>query len=280
MEKINQDLPDGIKVFRGKNNLIPVKAWYAEIDLLSNNNSVRIVQSQDIDFKESLLDFSENLQAVVVVNGGYFLMDKNPTEHVGLLMSNHTIHSQAISSLLRGEIRYYVTRGALGITDENQVDIAWVTSRNDSVFEWKIPTKNKRNIPNTTLDYTQSFHWNVRDAFQAGPVLISDSKIHTSVDEEVFFDTKILGINPRTSAGYTSDGKLILMVVDGRQAISRGVYLDELAVMMKDLNCVEAINLDGGGSTGMVVNGTLLNKPSGTTNQREVMSAIAVFSQE
>ena len=98
--------------------------------------------------------------------------------------------------------------------------------------------------------------------------------------KKFFFDTKILGINPRTSAGYTSDGKLILMVVDGRQAISRGVYLDELAVIMKDLNCVEAINLDGGGSTGMVVNGTLLNKPSGTTNQREVMSAIAVFSQE
>ena len=50
--------------------------------------------------------------------------------------------------------------------------------------------------------------------------------------------------------------------------------------MMHDLNCFEAINLDGGGSSGMVVNGSLLNKPAGLRKQREVMSAIAVFSME
>ena len=70
------------------------------------------------------------------------------------------------------------------------------------------------------------------------------------------------------------------MVVDGRQASSRGVYLQELAVMMDNLDCVEAINLDGGGSSGIVVNGKILNRPTGTTAQREVMSAIAVLFQE
>jgi exopolysaccharide biosynthesis protein len=45
---------------------------------------------------------------------------------------------------------------------------------------------------------------------------------------------------------------------------------------MRDLGCVEAINLDGGGSSAMVVDGKLLNRPAGTTSQREVMSAIAV----
>jgi exopolysaccharide biosynthesis protein len=70
------------------------------------------------------------------------------------------------------------------------------------------------------------------------------------------------------------------MVVDGRQASSRGVYLQELAVMMDNLDCVEAINLDGGGSSGMVVNGKILNRPTGITMQREVMSAIAVLFQE
>ena len=57
---------------------------------------------------------------------------------------------------------------------------------------------------------------------------------------------------------------------------SRGVDLQELAILMKDLGCVEAINLDGGGSSAMVVDGKLLNRPAGTTIQREVMSAIAV----
>jgi len=280
MNSINKDLPIGIKIFRGNNNLIPVKAWYANIDLSSNSNNIRIVQSHDSDRRETLSEFSEKLNAVVLVNGGYFLMDNNPTEHVGLLMTNHTIHSRALSSLLRGESRYFVTRGAMGITDQNQVDIAWVTSRNDSVFEWTNPVENSPNMPNNLLEYSQSIHWNIRDAIQAGPVLINNSKINISIENEVFFDTKIPEINPRTAAGYTSDGKLILMVVDGRQAMSRGVYLEELAIMMHDLGCIEAINLDGGGSSSIVVNGSLLNKPSGTNIQREVMSAIAVFSQQ
>ena len=130
------------------------------------------------------------------------------------------------------------------------------------------------------LEYSQSIHWNIRDAIQAGPVLINNSKINISIENEVFFDTKIPRINPRTAAGYTSDGKLILMVVDGRQAMSRGVYLEELAIMMYDLGCTEAINLDGGKSSGIVVNGILLNKPSGTSIQREVMSAIVVSSHQ
>ena len=55
--------------------------------------------------------------------------------------------------------------------------------------------------------------------------------------------------------------------------------MNELSIMMFDLDCVEAINLDGGGSSAIVVNGKLLNKPAGFTIQREVMSAIAVFSE-
>ena len=68
-----------------------------------------------------------------------------------------------------------------------------------------------------------------------------------------------------------------MMVVDGRQADSRGVYLEELAIMMMEFNCYEAINLDGGGSSCMVADNRLLNRPLGRNNQREIMSAIGVF---
>ena len=67
------------------------------------------------------------------------------------------------------------------------------------------------------------------------------------------------------------------MVVDGRQAESRGVYLEELAIMMSEFDCQEAINLDGGGSSAMVAESRLLNRPLGRTSQREVMSAIGIF---
>ena len=84
-------------------------------------------------------------------------------------------------------------------------------------------------------------------------------------------------MHPRTAAGYTKDGKLILLVVDGRQKESRGVSLQELATLMAELGCVEALNLDGGGSSTIVVNGVRLNRPAGGDAEREVMSALATF---
>src|SRR5690606_39007789 len=60
-------------------------------------------------------------------------------------------------------------------------------------------------------------------------------------------------VNPRTAVGLTADQKLLLVSVDGRQpAFSEGVYLDELGGLLADLGAVQAINLDGGGSTTMV----------------------------
>ena len=117
----------------------------------------------------------------------------------------------------------------------------------------------------------------MRDAIHAGPVLIDNGKINVSVENEVFFNTPVAGIQPRTAIGYTKDNHLVMMVVDGRQADSRGVYLEELALMMKEFGCVEALNLDGGGSSCMVADSRLLNRPSGRTSQRQIMSAIGVF---
>ncbi|MDR1156552.1 MAG: phosphodiester glycosidase family protein, partial [Bacteroidales bacterium] len=68
----------------------------------------------------------------------------------------------------------------------------------------------------------------------------------------------------RTSAGYSKDGKkLILAVVDGRQAgYSTGVTLPQLGRIMKALGAYTAVNLDGGGSSVMVVKGEVKNRPS------------------
>lgn len=79
-----------------------------------------------------------------------------------------------------------------------------------------------------------------------------------------------------TAAGVTSDGKLLLMLVDGRQRESRGAGLEELAALMVGVGAEEALNLDGGGSSSLVVNGKLLNNPTGRGREREVMTAVGV----
>jgi hypothetical protein len=84
--------------------------------------------------------------------------------------------------------------------------------------------------------------------------------------------------HPRTAAGIRKDGRLALVTVDGRQpAKSVGMTIAELSALMLELGCDEAINLDGGGSTTMVVNGKVVNSPSDAAGERAVSDALLVL---
>ena len=276
VEPTTPNFPAGIKIMKGRNDELPINAWAAIIDPRDPDVHLNVIVSEDLDRRETLTQFSQNKKARVVVNGGYFLIDKTPTEHVGLLYVNNRTVAPATRSVLRNNKRYFTARGALGFLDDGGIDIAWVTSRNDSLFNFSEPVKNQPEEPVDSFDFSKAETWEVDDAIHAGPVLMHDGKIRVTSNEEVFFGSTIPDIHPRTAAGYRNSGELVLLVVDGRQVDSRGVDLQELAILMRDLGCVEAINLDGGGSSAMVVDGKLLNRPAGTTSQREVMSAIAV----
>ncbi|MCY7292519.1 MAG: phosphodiester glycosidase family protein, partial [Ferruginibacter sp.] len=65
-------------------------------------------------------------------------------------------------------------------------------------------------------------------------------------------------------------GKLIVMVIQGRYADAAGASLIQEAKLLKDLGCVEALNLDGGGSSGMLINGKQTIKPSDKEGERPV----------
>ncbi|MEU4641034.1 phosphodiester glycosidase family protein [Micromonospora sp. NPDC023814] len=73
--------------------------------------------------------------------------------------------------------------------------------------------------------------------------------------------------NPRTIAGTTRDGKIVLATIDGRQTTSVGTTMDETAAVAQALGMSDAVNLDGGGSTAMAVEGALVNQPSGSTER-------------
>ena len=131
-------------------------------------------------------------------------------------------------------------------------------------------------MPYKNLNYLNSNYWDVYEALHAGPILIKDSKIRVTTEEEVFFSSPVAGVQPRSAIGYTNDNHLILIVIDGRQVNSRGVYLEELAIIMKNLGCVDALNLDGGGSSVLLVKEELMNRPYGSNSMREIMSAISI----
>ena len=93
-----------------------------------------------------------------------------------------------------------------------------------------------------------------------GPALVENGKVSVDSDDEV---GRAMSSNPRTAIGIKSDGTYIFMVSDGRTDESEGFSLLQLAEFMKYLGAETAYNLDGGGSSTMVFNGSVVNTPTG-----------------
>lgn len=111
----------------------------------------------------------------------------------------------------------------------------------------------------------------------AGPRLLRNGRIETTeVAEE--FRPDVIARGPRSAIGIDRAGQLWFVAADGRDPnYSIGLTLPELAAEMQKLGCVEAICLDGGGSTALVINGILVNRPSDGI-ERRVANALVVVS--
>lgn len=275
MDGLNADLPAAVQVFSGVDPDIPLRAWYISVRHGADSVRTEILLSDDEeDRRERVSDFAVGTGACAVVNGGFFSMERTPAMHAGLLVVDGVIEAPATRSVRRGDIPYETARAALGLMPDG-FDIAWATSRDGALQAWPEPPPH---VPGTPAKLEgEPAPWLVEDALGAGPALVSSGQVRVTTNEEVFFGSAIPNTHPRTAAGIRGDGTLLLVVVDGRQPVSRGVDLEQLAALMVGIGAEEALNLDGGGSSSLYVNGQLLNRPSGITTGREVMSAIGVF---
>jgi hypothetical protein len=115
-----------------------------------------------------------------------------------------------------------------------------------------------------------------REAVGGQPVLLRGGRIAPDIREGIapsFGERR----HPRTAIGITAEGRLLWVTVDGRQApYSDGMSLEELADLMARLGARDAINLDGGGSTTMVIRGAVVNRPSDAAGERPVGNALAL----
>lgn len=112
----------------------------------------------------------------------------------------------------------------------------------------------------------------------AGPQLIKAGKIAITDKEEKMAQGFATDRHPRTAIAKLESGKLLLVTVDGRQpGFSTGMSLQMLSELMLEFGAVEAMNLDGGGSTTMVIRNKIVNRPSDQTGERPVSDAILVF---
>lgn len=115
----------------------------------------------------------------------------------------------------------------------------------------------------------------ILDTSGGNPTLVRNGKVLSgNVDGTTPFHRR----NPRTGVGATADGRLLLVTVDGRQpGVSVGMSLREFAELFVGLGATSAINLDGGGSTTMVLNGTVVNHVS-DPQERRIPTAVLVLA--
>ena len=111
-----------------------------------------------------------------------------------------------------------------------------------------------------------------------GPLLLWKGRRLEEPEKESISRVFLLARHPRTAVGVRADGTLLLVTVDGRRPEeSVGMSLPELTDLMLELGSVSAINLDGGGSTTMVIEGRIVNRPSSSGGARRNADAILLY---
>ncbi|MBA3310914.1 MAG: phosphodiester glycosidase family protein [Nocardioidaceae bacterium] len=118
-----------------------------------------------------------------------------------------------------------------------------------------------------------------------GPELVRDGRLHVTPTADGFvrptdpsfyygFSAKR---NPRTFAGVDAAGRIMLVAADGRSTSSLGLTIVETGAVAQALGMRDALNLDGGGSTTMVVDGQVINQPSDAAGERPVGDALLIL---
>lgn len=291
-EKVNASfgyLPKSINVFKTTDSLNgrPFIGYYVEADLSDFNLEFTTQVGQGKRY--TLQDYyAMEGDPFVVVNSTFFSFQTNQNLNVVIRKGKMLAYNVPALKSRNSDSFYYPTRSALGISKKRKADVAWLftdtAKRWPYAFQYKpVIAKGKTSDPSftdlNTLDYWK--WWRMYTAVGGGPVLLQKGKVLISNKEEQMFVNGEEDLHPRTAMGYTKNGKLIILVIQGRaQGVAEGATLIEQANILKKLRCVEALNLDGGGSSCLLVNGTETIKPSDKEGQRSVPAVFIIRSSK
>lgn len=281
-------LPEYINVYKSPSNLLSKSAvaYIAVADMEASEWDVWSVES-DMSYKtdDSYMTPSQIYDAEkcpVVINGGYFFWsDGNYTS--SLAVSKGKVLAYNINYASEDWVTVYSpTRAAFVQTANGKFDACWTYAATDGKhFTYQVPAANSYSrppleVPSETFP-EKAVKFKAQTAIGGGPVLINAGEIVNTWEEELF---EVGGVepdssHPRTAIGITADRRMIMFVCEGRNMTEgvKGFTTEEVAEIMKELGCVEAINLDGGGSSCMLVNGKETIRVS-DGSQRAVASAV------
>jgi hypothetical protein len=291
VDSIYQPLPAGIHVFytttpiEGK----PNRAFYVVADLKNKSLDFTTQVGNGKRFTPQQY-FQQEENPTVVINGTFFSFADN--RNLNLVMKEGRMKAYNVVAVPKGKdssLYYYVTRSAIGISKKREADVAWIYS--DTGARWPIAAQNGP-VTSTAANSDPTWKdlkamgvtgrkWKMETAIAGGPALVYEGKKHLYHKEERMFVNGENDRHPRTAMGYTPDGKLVILVVEGRNpGVAEGASLHHLAEILVQLSCTEGLNLDGGGSSCLLINGKETIKPSDKEGQRPVPAVFMIYSQK
>lgn len=274
--------PKGIAVYKS-NQAVNGKATNMYILAFNPKLNLEFKPVMSTTAKTPSVFYSEEAGEVYAcINGGFF----GTGASYSLVQYNGIKSADNIKSLNRilGGVStpYYPTRAAFGLTKDNKPSVSWVyTLANNDLYSYPQPSPNEEGktpqiVPTASFPTGGSL-WQQNSAIGGSPMLVKDSVINiTDVQELIAVDNT--SSRARSAIGYLKNGNVVLFVAEGGGVNGKppGLTLKEVAQVMLQLGCVGAVNLDGGGSSSMVVDGGMTIKPSDTAGERKVVSAILV----
>lgn len=256
------NLPDGIKMYKGTRSSPALELFYAEIDLSAEDIAVR---SYLINPTDNVEELTKEVGAYLAVNGGFF----SGSTSFSSVVHPGEVKAVNVRALTRSGKSYPVIRGFFGLTNDNEPSVDWIYHFGNELsgirkFDAPLPYNFEDPTPLATPVETDGTPYeNLLTGIGGAPVLVQDSAAMITYNEEIMWGSGVglSGPDPRTAVGFTNENKIIFLVTDGRQTQSAGLSLTELAEVMLSLGCVEALNLDGGGSSQMAVQDAYVNDP-------------------
>ncbi len=297
VDSLYQPLPSSVHVYFTDQPIdtSPFRAFYLIADLKDKKLEFTVDTARDRRLTPSKF-YERNDKPLAVVNTTFFSFETNKNLNVvikdGKLVSFnvHTIPGRGKDTLT-----YRHPYGsAIGISKKREADVAWIytdsSKRFARAFQFFVPPhkdsnnyfKNPYKVIEGPFESASDVLvsggvWMMKTAVGGGPVILQEGQIYISNDAELKFAGKAINDkHPRTAMGYTKDGKLIILVIEGRNKNAGGATLTQEAQIFKDLGCWEALNLDGGGSSCLLVNGKETIKVSDAAGQRPVPAVFII----
>lgn len=157
--------------------------------------------------------------------------------------------------------------GTGGIPDGLLISNGQVVTPNEKGYYAFVGFNNSNQmVISNSMSYYSIMKMDIRDACTFGPILVYNGRGTISM-------SGYGGLHPRTAIGQTTDGKVLMLVIDGRSLKSAGATLRNVQDIMLKYGAYNAFNLDGGASTTMVYDGKLVNSPSDIMGERYVPCA-------